>query len=110
MARSRKRRRYTRDEIDALLEEFDRSGLSQIAFARRRGLSHSTFRWWLRHRRPRAARPRFLPVAVADGVAAPVATPVVLELELGGERRLHIPVDVEPEALRTLLPILIAAC
>lgn len=107
MARTQSRRRYTLDEIHAFLDEYDRSGLSQEAFARRKGLSFSTFRWWLRHRRRRpVAGPRFVPVAVAE---LPGAAPG-LELELGGKRRIHIPADIDPEALRTLLPIVLAAC
>jgi hypothetical protein len=108
MARIAKRRRYTREEIGAVLDKFDRSGLSQVAFARDRGLSLSTLRWWLERRRTRSiARPAFLPVTLKDPVVAEASC---LELELGGERRIHIPLDVDREALRTLLPIIVASC
>lgn len=108
MARVRKRRRRSRDEIDSLLERFDRSGLTQIAFARRERLSVSTLRSWLtRRRRQHAAAPRFVPVAVADGA---VEYGPALELELGSGRRIHIPVDIDRDGLRTLLPIVVAAC
>jgi len=107
MARIRKRRRYTLDEIHGLVDDFDRSGLSQVAFARRRGLSLSTLRWWLRRHGPRTAKPQFLPVAVSGPVVAPSPG---LELELGGERRVHIPADIDREALRRLLPIVVASC
>ena len=108
MARTRKHRRRSRDEIDILLDRFDRSGLSQIAFARSEGLSLSTLRWWLdRRRRQRVDAPRFVPVTVPD---AAVAGGPGLELELADERRVHIPADIDREALRVLLPIVIAAC
>jgi transposase-like protein len=107
MSQTRKRRRYTVEEIDTLLNDFERSGLSQVAYARRRGVSLSTLRWWLRRHGPRTARPRFLPVAVSDSVVAPSPG---LELELGGERRIHIPADIDPEALRALLPIVVVSC
>jgi hypothetical protein len=107
MARNEKRPRYTRDQIDALLDEFDRSGLTQVAFARHLGLSLSTFRWWLRRRQRSGARPRFLPVTVANSL---LACSTGIELELGADRRVHIPVDIDREALRALLPIVIAAC
>jgi transposase-like protein len=106
MGRARRRRRRSREEIDALLEHFDRSGLTQIGFARRQGLSVSTLRFWLDRRR-RGGESHFVPVAITEGA---VAGRPGLELELGGERRIHIPVDIEPEALRALLPILVAAC
>jgi hypothetical protein len=69
MARARKRRRRSGDEIETILEEFDRSGLSQVGFARRRGLSVSTLRSWLDRRRRRLRRgrePQFVPVAISD--------------------------------------------
>ena len=107
MERARRRRRRSRDEINTLVEQFDRSGLSQVAFARRKGLSLSTLRRWLERRRRQAGiAPRFVPVSVAGaGLAA-----VGLELELAGDRRLHIPVDIDREALRALLPVVLGAC
>lgn len=108
MERTRRRRRRSRDEINTLLEQFDRGGLSQVAFARRKGLSLSTLRWWLDRRRGQAViAPRFVPVSVAE---AGLAHAPGLELELAGERRLHIPVDIDREALRTLLAVVLASC
>ncbi len=109
MARTRKRRRYSRDEIRTFLESFDQSGLTQVTFARRRGLSVSTLRSWLDRRRHSGAvaSPRFLPVAITD---AGLRGAPGLELELAGNRRLHIPVDIDSEALRSLLPIILTSC
>jgi hypothetical protein len=108
MARSNKRRRYTHDEIDSVLDDFDRSNLSQLGFAQSRSLSLSTLRWWLSRRdRTRIAKPRFVPVAVGNASAAHCPG---LEIELGNERRIHIPADIDREALRTLLPIVVASC
>lgn len=110
MARARRYRRRSREEIDSLLERFDSSGLSQAAFARHHDLSLSTLHSWL-HRRRYAehvvAKPRFVPV-----VAAHVATSVecALELDLGNDRRLHIPADIDREVLATLLPVIVTSC
>lgn len=110
MARARRYRRRSREEIDSLLECFDNSGLTQAAFARHHDLSLSTLHWWLHHRRHVehvVAKPRFVPV-VAAHVAASVDCG--LELELGNDRRLHIPADIDREVLATLLPVIVTSC
>jgi transposase-like protein len=45
------RLRYSRDQRGDLLEAFDRSGMSAMAFSRQHGVSYQTFIAWLRKRR-----------------------------------------------------------
>ena len=43
---------------EALLEEFDRSGMTGAAFARHYGIRYTTFAYWLRARRIKQQQPR----------------------------------------------------
>ncbi len=110
MERTRRYRRRRREEIDSLLERFDSSGLTQAAFARHHELSLSTLHFWL-HRRRHAehvvAKPRFVPVVTTHVVAS---VDCGLELDLGNDRRLHIPADIDREVLATLLPVIVTSC
>ena len=45
--------RRDRAEIDAIVADYRQSGLTQVAFARQRGLNLGTFRSWLAKRRSR---------------------------------------------------------
>lgn len=85
----RRRRHRSREEIAAILDNFDRSELSALAFAKREGLAVSTFRLWLsrRTRRPsRRRRPVLVPVNVLGAVAG---DDVVFEVLLVGGRTLR---------------------
>ena len=42
-----------REERERLLVAYDRSGLTQRAFAKREGIKYSTLAWWLKQRRER---------------------------------------------------------
>lgn len=75
------RSRWTEREARAALEEFASSGESELAFARRRGISRQRVRYW-RERLEGAgvATPRF--VAVAMPVAPSMAT-ATIEIRTG---------------------------
>ena len=71
MAKHRKRR--TRSEWTAIVGQWRASGLSQKAFARRRGLAAGTLSWWSRELRLRSSddpAPEFVAVEVASGSAS----------------------------------------
>ena len=94
---------YPRGQREALLDEFERSGLKGAAFARTAGISYATFANWIQKRRhargdygaaSRAGRteakprPRWLEAAVPQPPApAPVlvepAAPLAVELRCG---------------------------
>jgi transposase-like protein len=58
-------RRWSEAEAQAALAELERTGESDVAFARRRGVSTQRLRYW-RKRVETARRPAFVPVRVAE--------------------------------------------
>ncbi len=110
----RRRVRRRPEEIAALLEEHRRSGLSQAEFARSRGVSLSSFTFWIRRARGSepGGRQRLVPVRIvreAPGYEGAGAAPD-FELYLPGGRSLRIPARFEPESLRRLIAALESAC
>ena len=109
MSRTRKGRHRGRDEIAAILDRFDRSGLTHAAFAGRERLSLSTLRSWLARRRQASARSvtTFVPVALRD---QPMTETAPIVIELGQDRRILVPLEADAASIARLLPILVAAC
>ena len=68
-----------------LLAAFDHSGLSAAAFARRHGLSYTTFCGWRQRRANAKPSPAFVQVELP-----PPAAPTLLTIELGTHARLPI--------------------
>lgn len=76
--RDRRGRRLEREQERARwIEEYQRSGLTQRAFAEREGIRFFTFTAWLKRHRDRNAKARFAEVAVAR------PKPVAAALEVG---------------------------
>jgi transposase-like protein len=108
---SRRRRRRSEEEIAGILREYDRSDLTQRAFADSKGLSLATLSLWLRRVRERGSqgdgageRSRLVPVRLRDTTGAG------FELALSGGATLSIPPDFDEDALRRLLEVLEARC
>jgi hypothetical protein len=115
-----------------LLAEWERSGLSQAEFCRRRGIKAVNLAWWKRRlkgtddagsgrrvRRPRrAGRNGFVEVALSRGSASvsalhsPPSVPASdrYELVLPGGVGLRLPEDFDPERVARLVRELVAAC
>ncbi len=51
------RLRYTQGQRQALLEAFDRSGMSALSFTRLHGIQYQTFIIWVRKRREAMSKP-----------------------------------------------------
>ena len=103
-------RHRTPKEKAEVLKEYERSGLSLLAFARERGLCYSSLVRWRSRQSKRArvlvppdtqADPRFVPVEIEREVL--VADYV---LSWAGGRSLKIPPEFEPDSLRRLLAVL----
>lgn len=69
-----------------LLAQYDRSGLTQRAFARREGIRYNTFIWWLKQRRDqgrRGAEPSQPSIKFAEyRLAGPAPVPSTPPLEV----------------------------
>lgn len=95
-------------EMAGVLQEWARSGLSQAAFARRRGMPAGTLAWWshqLRRQRPG------VPFIEVGGLAAPAASaPSPFEVVLGGDVTIRVPAAFDAAALRQLLGVLGRSC
>ena len=103
-------RHRTGQEKAEILKEYQRSGLSLLAFARKHGLCYaSLLRWRSRQRKgasvlvaPDAeADPRFVPVKIeSEGMSGDYV------LSWPGGRSLKIPLQFETDSLRRLLTVL----
>lgn len=108
------RRRRSPEEIRDLLDEYERSGLTQQAFADRVGVSLSSVSLWLRKARSGSvpeeaddllpATSRLVPVTIRSTDPSP------FELVTPSGATLRIPPDFDPVALERLLPLLDARC
>lgn len=100
---SKKHRRRNPAEIQTMVADFRRSGLSRREFSRSRGIPLSSLDYWLR----RHAKVKANPVAaelVPVGVVA-MGDPMI-ELELPGGVIIRIGRGVRTEDLRSVLEIL----
>jgi len=95
--------RRTKEQWTQVVTAFERSGLSQSAFARRSGVPLGTLNNRIaRHRQSSTARSRMLPVRVVDLGAAEASSPVSagggLEILL-----LRVPLGAEGQVVRDLV-------
>ena len=98
-------------QVRQLLDEYERSGLTQQAFADHIGVSLSSVSLWLRKARNGDTREDLLP---ATSRLVPVTIrstdPSPFELVMTSGATLRIPPDFDPAALERLLPLLEARC
>lgn len=91
---SRGRVRMPPEKQERILDEFERSGMSGIAFAELIGVKYPTFASWRRRRdrsrprRPRTERSREGPIRFLE--AQPASSSMALEVDLPGSARLRI--------------------
>ena len=94
---------------EAILDEFERSGMSGIAFARYRGIKYQTFAAW---RQRRKKTPTVAPARKSSFVLVESPSEILsgqgLEIELGGGARVWIrsraDVGLAAELIRNLHP------
>ncbi len=94
---ARGRVQVTAERREALLDEFDRSGMSGAGFAKHYGIKYTTFAYWIqaRRRKPskRAGESQFLMVAVdetnrVNGLTVELSHGVTLKITTPEEARL----------------------
>ena len=97
-----------------IVRQYERSGLTQAAFADRLGIPVNTLRPWIcRLRREGRGQdsPPILPVRVIASTAPSARGPGeeragAIEVELGEDLRLHFPVGTPPSAIAELVSLL----
>jgi hypothetical protein len=110
---TRGRVRVSVERREALLDEFEKSGVSGMKFARLVGIKYSTFANWVKQRRERVARANAGPVrlfeALVEGAPRePAASRVAdgLWIELPGGSRLGIESPVQLEMAAELVAVI----
>ena len=103
---------YWRERI----EEWERSGLTQVEFCRQKKLSLSSLRWWkweLARRDRLGSQPMFLPVRLTDLEGQEKARSRepgnALEIVVESGYRIRVPEHFNPETLLRLLKTLEAS-
>ena len=107
--KKRSRRQRRPEEILTILDEYRKSGLSQLSFSKRRGIGTSTLQYWLRKQRDgrlsrkessgaAALSTELIEVKVVD--APPSACgDALIEFEFARGGKLRFRGDLSPEAL-----------
>jgi transposase len=117
-----RRRRWSREDKARIIEETLAPGAKVSEVARRHGISASLVFTWRRQSRanhvPAAVVPRFTAVRIAGGSAeSPTSTTIeqpraaggrsgVIEISLGGGRRVRVDASVDAAALARVLDVL----
>ena len=97
------RRRMSRGEVEQLISDYERSGLTQREFARQRQLKLTTFQYWLYRR----VRPSSGSLVEVEGPSDnPGEAPTHYRLEFPGGRALSFSGTVRPEELEQLCRLL----
>ena len=100
--RRRGRRHHSWPEITAILNEYDRSELTQAEFCDEAAISVSSLQNWLRRRRKRPSNADLVPVHVA----AADADDLFLEVRLRSGRLLRVPSGFAPDDLTEFVRVL----
>lgn len=105
--------RETREQWEARVRRWQRSGLDAASFAAREGVKAQQLRWWrwqlgLGPRTRRAAeKPQFVEVVLEGRSESPVSARGEAELELViGQRRVLVRPGFDVESLRRVLAVL----
>lgn len=82
----------TRERREAILEEFDRSGMSGAAFARHYGIKYTTFGYWRQARRREESKKSGKSVALAEVVVSEESAEggQGLQIDLPGGGRIRV--------------------
>ena len=102
MASRSPKKRWTPEYAASMLEEAERSGLSDRAFAKRRGIVPQRLWWWRKRLGETSSeKTSFVEVAVRSPTTPQGSSRV--EIQLGNGRVVATPVDIDPGLLARLL-------
>jgi transposase-like protein len=107
---------WTEAEAQAVLEAYEKSGLSMAEFARRHGLGPQRLRWWKKRRAEEAGpAPSFVRVHVAEPPSrrareAPTPGLASMEVVLAKGRRIRVEPGFDAEELARLVRVMEEAC
>jgi transposase len=108
-----RRRRWRLEDKLRIVAELDGPGMSVAAVARRNEISRGLLYHWRRQFRKGALAERplqFVPLQIVDGgvpaSSAPAKGAGVMEIDLGGGRRVRVDRDVDRAALRRVIDAL----
>ena len=114
----RTRREWSLAEKRAIVAESRLAGANISAISRRHGAAQSLIYQWRKMFPPPSTGPMFLPVSVGSAVlstpmsapvAAVVATPCMIEIELAFGRKLRVASDIDVAVLKRLITALESA-
>ena len=115
-SRKPRRRRHSKSQREAILEEYRQSSLKQDDFAKEKGISSSTLQRWLQLSKLSSCREEptgdLIPVRLVSQ-APPSRNPSTsspFEIVLAAGRILRVPPGFDPEEVRLLLKFLEAPC
>jgi hypothetical protein len=105
MAKKKTSKRWSATEAQQLLAELDRSGLSDRAFAKKRGFDPQRLWWWRKRleQPPRREAVTFVEVKPKTPTSEREESEVVLEVRLLNGRVVMVPSMIEPMVLVRLL-------
>lgn len=120
-----RRRRWRLEDKLRILSEVEQPGMSIAAVARRHEISRGLLHHWRRQFQEGALterpQPQFIPLQIVDGAAPPPSEPALpstppagrtakrlgmMEIDLGGGRRVRVGRDVDGAALRRVIEAL----
>ena len=105
-SQSRKRRYRTFEEIKGIVEEFERSNMTQKAFAKSRKIPLATFTLWLRRVRAASAQSSHDPPMLIEVRRQAGSTPLACIVELANGHRLTVPEGFDQATSHQLIDIL----
>lgn len=96
--------RLPKAQREAILDEFERSGLSGTAFAKAHGIKYTTFAGWARKRRKNPQRPQLAEIIVDGQPDSSWSSSSEFRLHLPGEA--WITLNDQPEQIQCIAQLL----
>lgn len=96
-------RRWGESEGRGILEEFARSGVSEVSFCLQRGIGRQRLRYWRKRLSTKMAEPAFVPVDLGAAVGGSTATEIAIRV---GDVAVCVREDLDVEHVARLVAAL----